>query len=417
MTPEALPTPKPADGRIELVERVLRSRHFHKTTRLREFLLYVTDRALNEPGAEIHEHEIASNVFRREFDPRAGDDTLVRVQASQLRKRLERYFANEGREEAWRIEIPMGNYAPVFRQAPIAIAPPAPPRRRGWRRIALMAAPVLVLLVAAAGIAFYRRAATPPAAPSYQRLFWSQLFRPNQRTDIVLADSNLAVVQDIIDSPAGVLEYSDQSYWGEVEKIANPEMRRLARRIMGRRHTSFADAVLSHRILAAGGNPDTARMVFARDFPVRNLQTNNVILIGSKRSNPWSELLEAPLNFRLSYEQGTKLVQNRSPRPGEPAVYPVIEGGAGVPHQGYCLVAFLHNAAHTGNVLILAGTEMEGTEAGGEFVLSEQWLSRLRNETGLKPDAEFPHFEVLLRTTRVAGASLRFELVTHRIIK
>jgi hypothetical protein len=416
MTPEAIPAGKTTDHRAELVGRILRSRHFHKTTRLREFLLYVTDRVLNEPGVEIHEHEIASNVFRREFDPRAGDDTLVRVQASQLRKRLERYFANEGRDEAWRIEIPMGNYAPVFRQAPIAIAPPARPPGRSWRRIALMAVPVLALSAVAAGIAFRRGALAPPAR-SYQKLFWSQLFRANQRTDIVLADSNLAVIQDILDSPAGVLEYSEQSYWGEVEKIANPELRRLARRIMGRRHTSFADAVLSHRILAAGGNPDTARIVFARDFPVRNLQTNNVILIGSKRSNPWSELLEAPLNFRLSYEKGTKFVQNRSPQPGEPAVYPVIEGGAGVPHQGYCLIAFLKNAGNSGNVLILAGTEMEGTEAGGEFVLSEQWLSRLHNETGLKPDAGFPHFEVLLRTSRVAGASLRLEFVAHRIIK
>ena len=41
-------------------------------------------------------HEIGVDVFQRPLNYDSAQDTLVRVQASQLRKRLERYFAEEG---------------------------------------------------------------------------------------------------------------------------------------------------------------------------------------------------------------------------------------------------------------------------------------------------------------------------------
>jgi hypothetical protein len=80
---------------------------------------------------------------------------LVRVQVSQLRKKLQEYFSEEGRDEPLVIEIPKGNYVPVFRPRADALLETAPahapylPRKRrprgraerspwasrpGWRR-------------------------------------------------------------------------------------------------------------------------------------------------------------------------------------------------------------------------------------------------------------------------------------------
>jgi hypothetical protein len=60
------------------------------------------------------------------------------VQISQLRKKLQEHFSEEGRDEPLIIEIPKGNYVPVFRprtelletapaHPPYIPPPPAPP--------------------------------------------------------------------------------------------------------------------------------------------------------------------------------------------------------------------------------------------------------------------------------------------------
>src|SRR5436190_23158670 len=97
MPPDPIP-PKgtTVDPHRKLVERVASSVYFQRSRRLRDFLFYTCDRALQEPGVDIREVDIAVHVFEKRdgFDPSA--DTLVRVQASQVRKRLLQYFTAEG---------------------------------------------------------------------------------------------------------------------------------------------------------------------------------------------------------------------------------------------------------------------------------------------------------------------------------
>ncbi len=97
------------------VERLLASETFAATTRLSQFLRYVVEKSLEGATQELKEYSIGLEVFDRgeDFDPRV--DTIVRVQARRLRKRLEQYYQTEGRSEPVRIEIPRGGYAPTFR--------------------------------------------------------------------------------------------------------------------------------------------------------------------------------------------------------------------------------------------------------------------------------------------------------------
>jgi hypothetical protein len=98
----------------ELVARVLASAQFQKTARLRAFLDYVCSRYFDDPNVRITEEELAAHVFDRLLDGHS-DDTIVRVSASQLRKRLENYFAGPGIDEEVVLEISKGSYTPVFR--------------------------------------------------------------------------------------------------------------------------------------------------------------------------------------------------------------------------------------------------------------------------------------------------------------
>ena len=104
------------DVRQLLVERVAASRYIGRSARLRNLFLYVCERVLKYEADQIHEQELGHAVFGRSKDYDTGADNIVRVHASLLRKRLDQYFAAEGKDEPIVIELPKGNYAPVFKQ-------------------------------------------------------------------------------------------------------------------------------------------------------------------------------------------------------------------------------------------------------------------------------------------------------------
>src|SRR3954452_24737044 len=78
-----------------LVQRIEGSNTFQKSPRLREFLLFVCERYLEGDRDSLREQSIGQAVFRKPvgYDPVA--DNVVRVQARQLRLKLEQYFVHE----------------------------------------------------------------------------------------------------------------------------------------------------------------------------------------------------------------------------------------------------------------------------------------------------------------------------------
>lgn len=421
---ETLPKPEKlqsfsGDERWELLQRVLASTHFQKSTRHREFLAYVTERILREPGVEIHEQEIASNVFQRPAGGIKGEDTIVRVQAYQLRKRLDNYFATLGALEPLIIEIPKGNYAPVFKERkPAEIdavietdAPPAPKRDFRTPLIWLLAGLSAILATICLLFAFRNPAPTPLGQ------LWSQFARKDRRVDIILADSSLSLLADVIRRPIGLREYLKREYWKDSDKLPETELREVARMLMSRQHTSIGDANLASRISSLTSHQGAnTTLFFARDFNIRNFKTDNIVVLGSSRSNPWAELFETQLNFRFLYDEATHsaAIENKAPLPGEAAKYRVQIGASRI-EESFCRIALLPNSDHTGDVLLIAGTEMEATEAGGEFLTSEQGISQLRRRLNLNGSERFPYFELLLKTTRIGGAAPSFEVLTHRL--
>src|SRR5580693_4822942 len=109
----ALPT---IEERRALIERVAASEQFSRSARLRDFLLYVGKQSLKDGCPEIHEQEIGAKVFGRPSSYDRSQDNIVRVNATELRKRIDQYFANEGANETLILEIPRGGYKPVFRR-------------------------------------------------------------------------------------------------------------------------------------------------------------------------------------------------------------------------------------------------------------------------------------------------------------
>jgi hypothetical protein len=155
-------------------------------------------------------------------------------------------------------------------------------------------------------------------------------------------------------------------------------------------------------------------VVFARDFGTSYLESHTVILLGTRRANPWLEMFEGQLNFRTRFQEApqTSGFDNHAPLPGEDATYPAAWG-----KRGYCRVAFLPNMTRSGHVLLISGTEMASTQAGGRFITSEHWIPRLRSRLGLASAARFPYFEVLLKVEFPVARASQFDIVAHRIPK
>lgn len=96
------------------LEHIREHKLFRDTTRMKRFLSYVVDEALAGRADRLKGYTIGVEVFDRpdDFDPQA--DTIVRVQAGQLRRRLDLYYSEDGKRDTVRFIIPKGQYAPIF---------------------------------------------------------------------------------------------------------------------------------------------------------------------------------------------------------------------------------------------------------------------------------------------------------------
>ena len=107
--------PIDAEAIREQLARILASPGFLSTLRLRRFLSFVVDQTLAGNEKRIKAASIAFDVFDRDanFDPQ--NDTIVRVEARRLRRRLDAYYQIHGRTDPILIEIPRGSYVASFR--------------------------------------------------------------------------------------------------------------------------------------------------------------------------------------------------------------------------------------------------------------------------------------------------------------
>jgi hypothetical protein len=102
-----------SEERAEL-QAVLSSPLFQRAPKLSKILAYICEKYFSGKGANLKEYSIAVDALGRApgFDPQA--DAIVRVDLHLLRKRLELYYANDGKYRRLRIALPLGHYVPEF---------------------------------------------------------------------------------------------------------------------------------------------------------------------------------------------------------------------------------------------------------------------------------------------------------------
>lgn len=406
--------PTPQDCR-ELLARLVASKHFRRSERHCAFLSYVSNVALTEPTREIREAELGCKVFGRPAGYDTGQDNIVRVNASEVRRRLEQYFLAEGATEKCGLEIPRGSYRPIFKRRAVALEvqeprPPAPPEPRSPP--ARMRWIVPLLCFALGGASTWLVGRMIPAAPLEKdpvvRQFWSPFFTAEAPIDVLLADSCLSLFEDLTKETVSLHQYVNREYLSSVPPKSTIDQEQMET-LMDRRYTSMADVRLLRRLTLLAPPADQQKLTvhFARDYSADSLLKSNAVIIGSKRANPWAEPFERSMNFRFEFFEDTNVtsIRNEHPLPGERSTYdqPRIRPNS---IESYSVVALLPNLRGTGSVLLLEGSNMDATEAAGEFVANGRLLADLKKRLGVSANASFPYFEVLLESHRLGGGAV-----------
>ncbi len=174
--PTTTAEPGAVDQERAELDAVLRSALFVRSPTLAHLLSYLCEKAFAGEGDRIKEYSIAVEVFGRPetFDQDA--DSIVRVQANRLRKRLAEFYSGEGASHRLRITVPVGQYVPVFEATervvpemakeatPIAPESPRAPRIPRLWLLTVRFGLALLLLITAAWL--MRERVHPPPAPS-----------------------------------------------------------------------------------------------------------------------------------------------------------------------------------------------------------------------------------------------------------
>ncbi len=424
----ANPRPFDSDPRWQLVERIVSSPPFQKSSRLRDLLLYLTEATLQGKEHELSEQNIGRAVFGKPADYSPTEDSSVRVYVRQLRFRLHEYFDVWGENEPLVVEIPRGNYVPSFRNRHaegVAIGE-IPARRHRLDGLAVIVPWIAVAAFAVLSALLWLHArqskASPATAMVRSQVPWplSEVFTSRQRTYIVAADANYGMLRIMAHTPGSLDAYLQPSYPQNLLPRRIPHAETLAfDYIANSLLTSYADVSVTTTLLKlAGPLQGNLYARSARDLRLRDLQTANYVFLGSTSSNPWVSLFEPRLNFVESERvigNGKKSFLNRHPRLGEKTAYTgTMQGTEG---EDYATISILPGERAKGSVLILQGLEQAGTEATGQFLSDSQSRLALMKALGLKQVPKTPvWFEALIHTRFMENAPSTIHLVEVRRI-
>ncbi len=386
----------------EALARVLTSEMFAKRPRLREFLEYVTREALEGRAEEVKEQSIGVAVFGRSQGYNASDDTIVRVTARQLRQKLDEYYAGEGKGDAWRLGIPRGGYVPVLEAAPVdrVVAPGvivlSPRRSWGWVWAAA--------LVLALGIGYWMW----PRPTIFSLL----TMRENQRIDVVTGDAAVQIYKLVVGRGPALDDYRTNKY---LEAEGVPKEDQVWKALQNGNYPAPSTGPLLMRIAQSMPEANLAAR-HPKEMAVRDFSDDSAILLGGPFANPWVQLFENHLNFRVRQDgPGNAFVENLKPLDGEAREYRVhVEGEERVT---YARLAYLPNLSGRGRVLLLGGPSSALLEKFAELAADAGFLRELKRDLGVGMWEELPWCEVLMEAKEVATAPAKMQVLALRRVE
>jgi len=392
------------------VEKILCSPFFRNAARSRQFLKFVVEHQLEGHPEQLKERTIGTEVFLRPPGYATGDDPVVRVQAGEVRRRLEQYYQAVPDDSHLRVELPVGSYSPVFHWSSTAAttplpvpAPPAaapepktrPPKHR--TRFWAIAA-ILCGLALAAGTVFVSTQRTA-RAKSIMEQFWNPVFTTQQPVLICLAKPvAYRPSQNIYD------RYSRKhpgTFQNEAERSNLPLPLDPDEKLSWSDLYIYSDygvsagdvyaAVSLSGLLGKIGKPSQVRI--GTNYSFEDLRNSPAVVVGGF-NNKWTMQLTSTLRFAFIEDGDQFMIREQAP--GARA-WKTKLGSRGETTEDFAIVARLLDSKTGQFTVATAGIGPNGTQAAGEFVANPKYLEEgLRNAP---PDWQTKNLEVVLQTT------------------
>lgn len=110
----SLPSREQVDAALDELARILTSDSFSSSKRCRDFLEFVVKRALAGDADSLTERFLGVELFGRAVDYETATDSIVRVRANDVRRRLAQYYSSQRSATPVRIDLMAGGYIPEF---------------------------------------------------------------------------------------------------------------------------------------------------------------------------------------------------------------------------------------------------------------------------------------------------------------
>ncbi len=337
---------------LKELDDVLASSSFRSARRQKDLLRYVVNKALEGKGECLKERAIGSDVFERPADYDTGEDSIVRVNASDLRKRLAQFYAENGQDRPVILEVPSGSYAPSFRwRSGTGSGEPDPSEARRGRRWWIPAAAALVL--AAAGLGWWTAQRTTPLED-----FWRPVLA--SRHPVLVCVPQPPVY--LFSGPAR----DSASRTPMPPTIPSDGIIRDATHYVG-----LGDALAMSRITSFFASRNKEYQVrISNDMSFAELRDGPAVLVGAF-SNQWTMQVTADQRFIFDYDPEGIFIRDRM---DNARLWRYPRSGS---QEDYAIVSRVFDS-RTGDILITAaGLSHFGTLVAGEFVTSPEYFNKI----------------------------------------
>jgi hypothetical protein len=403
------------------LESILSSPFFRTSNRSKQFLSYVVQHTLDGSHEPLKERTIGAKLFQRPAGYSTGDDPVVRVQAGEVRRRLEQYHHAAVNHSPVRIELPVGSYAPEFRWVPPAPdhaeparAEPAPrepaqeesaqatmpsvaetKQAAKGRNLVAWAAPLAMALILVLLAFILHRSSAQKSALNQ---FWSPVLASPEPVLICLAKPtvyvpSLELLQRYSKSPGDFatelqqlterppLQPQDKLVWGDLVEYAD----------YGVAAGDAYAAVRLSAVLARMGKESQVRI--GAHYSFADLRNSPAIVVGAF-NNRWTMQMTSNLHFAFVEEGGQGMIREQGPagRAWRPK-----RGPHGEVTEDFGVVTRLLNSKTGQFVVSTAGILADGTQAAAEFVSSSGYLEEALRTAA--PDWVKKNLQFVVQTT------------------
>jgi len=354
---------------------ILDSPQFRGSRRCQDFLNFVVAQTLEGHSDTLKERGIAIEVFGRKADADLEEDSIVRVGAREVRKRLAQYYLAAAGSEQVRIELPPGNYIPVFHLTPHvepvepAFTPvhetPATPAAHRSRRKLLIGA-VGIAAVALVAVLLLLR------SPKEFDTFWEPVFHAQSRVMILLAHPTVFHPTDHARAIEKELHPQMPNPWEQPLEVPPERLTGSDFVAVKDTYVGLGDGLALFRLGALfERHAQNARVRLASKVEFPDLRDSATILIGAY-TNRWSMSVSKDLPFRFANCSMTPCIL----APDGKQNWKIGDfHETGRSNDDYILISRLPRSS-TGNfAVICAGLTQSGTDEAGRILCDTETLT------------------------------------------